>query len=77
MAKTTAKPAQLNPKQLAEALSQKRADLAEKKRSLKAGELVNPRSIRAVRREIARLLTALNGPAPAESPSKPLKKTRK
>lgn len=38
-------------------IAKKQADLAEAKRSHKAGELVNPRVLRETRREIARLKT--------------------
>ena len=41
-------------------LQTKRQDLIEAKRSLAAGELVNPRILTATRKEIARLLTAIN-----------------
>ena len=46
--------------QLREELAEKRAYLAESKRGLRAGELQNPRVLGATRKEIARLLTALN-----------------
>lgn len=38
----------------------KRADLLEAKRSLAAGELVNPRVLSTYKKEIARLLTEIN-----------------
>lgn len=38
----------------------KRADLLEAKRSLAAGELVNPRVLSTYRKEIARMLTQIN-----------------
>jgi large subunit ribosomal protein L29 len=41
-------------------LVEKRADLLEKRRALKAGELTNPSSIKQIRREIAAVLTLLN-----------------
>ncbi len=40
-------------------LAAKRRDLIEAKRSHKAGELVNPRVLSETRREIARILTAI------------------
>ena len=46
--------------QLHEELSAKRAYLAESIRGLRAGELQNPRVLGATRKEIARLLTAIN-----------------
>lgn len=46
--------------QLREELAEKRAYLAGSKRGLRAGELQNPRVLGATRKEIARLLTALN-----------------
>ncbi len=58
----------LSPAQLSSRLAEKRAELAEKKRSLKAGELANPHSLKAVRREIARLLTVANRPPVADQP---------
>lgn len=38
----------------------KRTDLIEARRSLAAGELVNPRVITSTRKEIARLMTQIN-----------------
>ena len=40
-------------------LAAKRRDLIEAKRSHRAGELVNPRVLSETRREIARILTAI------------------
>ncbi len=57
--KTTKKPAAKKELSLREQLAAKRADLFELKKSNHAGELVNPRSITATRKEIARLLTAI------------------
>lgn len=58
----------LDAKQRQEQLLEKRTELVDKQRALKAGELVNPRSIRSLRKEIARLLTAQQQ---AESREKP------
>lgn len=41
-------------------LASKQQDLIEAKRSLKAGELVNPRVLGATRKDIARILTQIN-----------------
>lgn len=41
-------------------LAEKRNDLLQAKRSHAAGELVNPRALRSLRKEIARLLTQIN-----------------
>lgn len=41
-------------------ISEKRAELIEKRRSLHAGELQNPRSIKTIRRSIAKALTVLS-----------------
>lgn len=38
-------------------IAEKRTELVEKQRSLKAGELANPRSITKIRREIAVVMT--------------------
>ena len=43
-----------------EQLATKRADLLEARKSLAAGELVNPQVIKGYRKEIARLLTTIN-----------------
>ena len=41
-------------------LAEKRNDLLQPKRSHAAGELVNPKALRSLRKEIARLLTQIN-----------------
>ena len=41
-------------------LAEKRNDLLQAKRSYAAGELVNPKALRSLRKEIARLLTQIN-----------------
>ena len=41
-------------------LAEKRNDLLQAKRSNAAGELVNPKALRSLRKEIARLLTQIN-----------------
>ena len=41
-------------------LTEKRNDLLQAKRSHAAGELVNPKALRSLRKDIARLLTQLN-----------------
>ena len=41
-------------------LVEKRNDLLQAKRSHAAGELVNPKALRSLRKEIARLLTQIN-----------------
>ena len=41
-------------------LAEKRNDLLQAKRSHAAGELVNPKTLRSLRKEIARLLTQIN-----------------
>ena len=41
-------------------LAEKRNDLLQAKRSHAAGELVNPKALRLLRKEIARLLTQIN-----------------
>lgn len=46
--------------ELHKALADKRAELVEKHRSNRAGELANPKSIKQVRRDIAVILTVLN-----------------
>ena len=55
--KTAPKAAELSH---AEQLSAKRTDLLEARKSLAAGELVNPRVIGSYRKDIARLLTTIN-----------------
>ena len=57
------------PSELQKLLSEKRADMAQKRLSLAAGELTNPRSITKIRREIAVLLTLINN-QPAEKEEK-------
>jgi ribosomal protein L29 len=41
-------------------LAEKQNDLLQTKRSHAAGELVNPKALRSLRKEIARLLTQIN-----------------
>lgn len=41
-------------------VAEKRHDLLQAKRSHAAGELVNPKALRSLRKDIARLLTQLN-----------------
>ena len=41
-------------------LAEKRNDLLQAKHSHAAGELVNPKALRSLRKEIARLLTQIN-----------------
>ena len=41
-------------------VAEKRNDLLQAKRSHAAGELVNPKALRSLRKDIARLLTQLN-----------------
>ena len=41
-------------------LAEKRHDLLQAKRSHAAGELVNPKALRSLRKDIARLLTHIN-----------------
>ena len=53
--------AQQSPDELRTALAAKQADLLGYKRGLAAGELTNPRIITTTRKDIARLMTALNG----------------
>lgn len=65
MATATKKPTKKADKVLTTAdmekeLQSKQADLLAAYQSHKAGELVNPRALRAYRRDIARLKTALN-----------------
>lgn len=63
MAKATKKEAatEQTPKQLNELLITKQADLLGYKKGLAAGELKNPNVIKATRRDIARIKTALAG----------------
>jgi len=66
MAKT-AKTTEATPAtDLATQLTAKRVELLDAKRSLAAGELVNPRVITKTRKEIARLETAARAAAIAE-----------
>ncbi len=58
--KKAPKEAKVVEKSLLEQLVDKRADLLEAKKSLAAGELVNPRIIASYRKDIARLLTNIN-----------------
>lgn len=62
MAETTkAKaPAKKTEKTLDEQLTEARTDLLEAKKSLRAGELVNPRAVTAARKQVARILTKRN-----------------
>lgn len=63
MAKTTKQEATVSkqtPKQLQELLATKQADLLGYKKGLAAGELKNPGVIKATRRDIARIKTALS-----------------
>ena len=50
----------LTVEELKKQLSEKRNDLIEAKRSHAAGELVNPKALRSLRKDIARLLTQIN-----------------
>ena len=60
-AKKTAKAAVVKTdKDLKKELAEKRNDLLQAKRSHAAGELVNPKALRSLRKEIARLLTQIN-----------------
>lgn len=60
-AKKTAKAAVVKTvKDLKKELAEKRNDLLQAKRSHAAGELVNPKALRSLRKDIARLLTQIN-----------------
>ena len=60
-AKTTVKAAVVKTiDDLKKELAEKRNDLLQAKRSHAAGELVNPKALRSLRKEIARLLTQIN-----------------
>ncbi len=60
-AKKTAKAAVVKTvDDLKKELAEKRHDLLQAKRSHAAGELVNPKALRSLRKDIARLLTQLN-----------------
>ncbi|OYW42602.1 50S ribosomal protein L29 [Candidatus Saccharibacteria bacterium 32-45-3] len=50
----------MTEKELQENLAQMRKDLGDFRRSLVAGELVNPQVITSTRKQIARVLTQLN-----------------
>jgi large subunit ribosomal protein L29 len=45
--------------QLKTELAEKKQDMLDSRKSLIAGEMVNPRAIRTLRKDIARLLTAI------------------
>lgn len=68
--KTTKKATEAKELSLNEQLIAKRAELLELHKSNRAGELVNPRSITRVRKEIARLLTAIRAEELAAKESK-------
>ncbi len=53
---------QMNKNDRVTLLAEKRADLLESKRSLKAQELVNPSKVKKIRREIALIMTVENEP---------------
>lgn len=57
--KTTKKTATEQPENLEQQLATKQQDLTEAYRSHKAGELVNPRALGALRKDVARLKTAI------------------
>ena len=60
-AKKTAKTAVVKTvDDLKKELAEKRNDLLQAKRSHAAGELVNPKALRSLRKDIARLLTQIN-----------------
>lgn len=60
-AKKTAKAAVVKTvEDLKKELAEKRNDLIQAKRSHAAGELVNPKALRSLRKDIARLLTQIN-----------------
>ena len=60
-AKKTAKAAVVKTvDDLKKELVEKRNDLLQAKRSHAAGELVNPKALRSLRKDIARLLTQIN-----------------
>ena len=60
-AKKTAKAAVVKTvEDLKKELAEKRNDLLQAKRSHAAGELVNPKALRSLRKDIARLLTQIN-----------------
>lgn len=60
-AKKTAKAAVIKTvDDLKKEVAEKRHDLLQAKRSHAAGELVNPKALRSLRKDIARLLTQIN-----------------
>ncbi len=60
-AKKTAKAAVVKTvDNLKKEVAEKRNDLLQAKRSHAAGELVNPKALRSLRKDIARLLTQIN-----------------
>ena len=60
-AKKTAKAAVVKTvDDLKKEVAEKRNDLLQSKRSHAAGELVNPKALRSLRKDIARLLTQIN-----------------
>ena len=60
-AKKTAKSAVVKTvDDLKKEVAEKRNDLLQAKRSHAAGELVNPKALRSLRKDIARLLTQIN-----------------
>jgi len=58
--KTTKKTTPKAELSLTEQLKQKRNDLLEAKKSHRSGELVNPRILRDIKRDIARIMTKVN-----------------
>lgn len=58
--KAAPKKAEVVEKTLSVQLAEKRHDLLEAKKSLAAGELVNPRVVAVLRKDVARLLTNIN-----------------
>ena len=70
--KKVAKPAQevKTLDQLRDDLATKRKELSDATRGLRAGELQNPSVIRATRKDIARLLTAINAAEASEEGEK-------
>lgn len=52
-------PAVKTIEQLKAELAEKKQDMLDSRKSLIAGEMVNPRAIRSLRKDIARLLTAI------------------
>lgn len=69
-AKTTKKSAPKTEVSLLEQVTQKRKDLLDAKKSHKAGELVNPRVLGELRKDIARIMTKLNASASPKDESK-------